>query len=304
MRTRRYRLNDRGFTLAESLVAITVAGVVLAGLATAVRGQSKSAIFTMGTADMSQNVRGALDLFKRDVRMAGFGMDAICQTVAQYPYCPTAANVLAPVLVEAPAAGEAYRVRLRGAFSSIFTTCPTAPTSCVQTSGSSSASGTITIDPSVPLPTFTVGKYVVIESLILGSGDVRTISAWSSGTRTLTVTPNTLPSGRYVVGSPVRQIDDVLYVLDSQGLLKRTVLASGTTNDIAADQLTGANALTLQFILADGTTVADPSANLATLRGATIRMKAQGPTNSGMTPQTDATAEVRIRNLGIVMAGS
>src|SRR6185369_6715040 len=95
----------RGFTLLELLVAIGLAAVVLGGLATAVRGQSRAAIFQIGTADMSQNVRSALDLFKRDVRMAGYGMGAV----------PTA--TLAPVVVGPAAAGELYRVLLRGDYS-------------------------------------------------------------------------------------------------------------------------------------------------------------------------------------------
>jgi hypothetical protein len=214
--------------------------------------------------------------------MAGFGMGAI----------PTA--TLEPVLVQAAGAGEAYRVRLRGAYSN------------VQTFGSG-VNGTIALDAaSCPLPVatscpFVPGRYVSIESAILGSAEIGTISGWNAGTKTLTIAPNLTKV--YGAGSPVRQIEDVLYVLDTQGILRRTVAPAGT-GDIVSDQITGANALTLQYILADGTTVANPAANLATLRSATIRMIASGATYSGQTPQMDMTAEVRIRNLGIATAPS
>jgi prepilin-type N-terminal cleavage/methylation domain-containing protein len=263
-------MSERGFTLIETLVAITIAAVVLAGLATTVSSQGRSAIFQMGSADVSQNVRASVEFFKREVRMAGYGMGAV----------PTA--MLEPVKVEALGAGEVYRVRLRGAYAN------------VQSFGSGAA-GTITIDPTATLPspnTFVPGNYVSIESSILGTAEVRTIVSWN-GTSTLTVTPATLPV--YPAGSPVKQIEDVLYVLDSQGLLKRN-------NQILADQITGANALTLGYILNDGTSVANPSATLDALRGATIRMQASGTTSLGMTPRTDMTAEVRIRNLAIATA--
>jgi prepilin-type N-terminal cleavage/methylation domain-containing protein len=263
-------MNKRGFTLMETLVAMTIAGVVLAGLATTVSSQSRSAIFQMGSADVSQNVRGALELFKREVRMAGYGMGAV----------PTA--TLEPILVQALGAGEVYRVRLRGAFTD------------VQSYGSGSLAA-ITMDATAPLPTFIPGRFVAVESLILGVAELKTIAGWNPATRVLTLTANLVNT--YAVGSPVRQIEDVLYVLDAQGVLKRNT-------DVIADQITAANALTLQYILADGTSLANPSANLDTLRGATIRMQASGTMNSGLTPQSDLTAEVRIRNLGIATAAT
>jgi hypothetical protein len=227
----------------------------------------------MGSADVSQNVRSALDLFKREVRMAGYGMGAL----------PTA--TLAPVLVQAPGAGEVYRVRLRGSYSN------------VQSSGSAGAgTGTITLDSpllngAMPGTSFSVGKYVSIESPILGIAEWGTIA--SVNATTITLTPNLV--NVYALGSPVRQIEDVLYVLDTLGRLKRNT-------DIVADQITAANALTLQYILNDGTSVADPSANLDALRSASIRMQASGTTSSGLTPQADLSAEVRIRNLAIATA--
>jgi prepilin-type N-terminal cleavage/methylation domain-containing protein len=270
-------MNQRGFTLAEMLVSITIAAVVLAGLATTVSSQSRSAIFQMGTADVSQNVRGALALFKREVRMAGYGMGAV----------PTA--TLEPVKVEAVGAGEVYRVRLRGSYANVH-------------SKGAAVGTTITLDnplqgDDMPGTSFTAGRYISIESPILSTAEVGTIVSATATTITLT---NVLPGGgnllnSYAPGSPVHQIEDELYVLDTQGRLKRNA-------DIVADQITAVNALTLQYILTDGTSVADPSANLDVLRSATIRMHASGTTSSGLTPQADFSAEVRIRNLAIATA--
>jgi len=128
------------------------------------------------------------------------------------------------------------------------------------------------------------------RSRILGLAEVATISAWNPGTHVLTVTPNLAQT--YAGGSPIHQIDDVLYVLDTQGVLRRN-------GAVVADQITAAGALQVQYVLADGTTVADPSASLGVLRGAAIRLRSVGTNHDGMQPQADATTEVRIRNLGI-----
>ncbi len=267
------RTQQQGFTLLELLAAISLAAIVLTGLATAVASQSRSAIFTLGSADMSQDVRSALDLFKRDVRMAGFNLGAV----------PTA--VLAPIVVNPLAAGEVYHVTLRGNYQNVSST-------------GSGVLSTITLDATaVPLCqslTFTVGKRVSIESKILGVAEVTTIAGWSPGPPcTLTLATNLAQV--YDPGSPVHQIDDVVYILNAQGVLRRNGSAM-------ADGITAASALQVNYILTDGTAVADPAAVLDTLRAASIRMQAIGTNNAGLIPSADATTQVRIRNIAIATA--
>jgi hypothetical protein len=119
---------------------------------------------------------------------------------------------------------------------------------------------------------------------------VRTITAWDSGTRVIGVSPALTQT--YAAGSPVRQIDDLLYVLDTQGMLRRNA-------DPVADGITDVGALQLRYVLDDGTTVTDPSASLDQLRAATLRIRAAGNDHDGMQPQADVSTEVRIRNLAI-----
>ena len=104
------RARERGFTLLELLVAIGIAAVVLGGLASAVQSQSRSAIFALGSADMSQDVRSAIGLFKRDVRMAGYNLGAV----------PPA--FLAPIVVNANGTGEFYHITLRGNYQNVSST--------------------------------------------------------------------------------------------------------------------------------------------------------------------------------------
>jgi hypothetical protein len=66
---------------------------------------------------------------------------------------------------------------------------------------------------------------------------------------------------------------------------------------LAADQI---DALEMEYILKDGTEVDDPSAVLADLRSATIRLRSEQEEHDGLTPQAELATEVRIRNLAIV----
>ena len=252
-------MNRRGFTLLEILVVITVASISLVILATATRSQARSAVFQIGTADMNQNVRSGLDLFTREVRMAGFGMAAV----------PT--NVLATVEVLHTA--DPLTVVLRGNYGN------------VRSAGSATAS-TVTLT-AAPFPTFTVGKQLAVYSEILGVAEVRTITGYNSGTHQITLSSNLAQV--YDPGSPVNQLDAITYRLDGASVLWR-----GT--DPVADQV---SILQLSYVLQNGTAVADPVGNLDKLRAATFRMKSQKVDQNGLRPQAEFSTEVRIRNLAI-----
>lgn len=254
-------MNRRGFTVLEMLAAIALAGITLVILATAARSQGRSALFQMGSADMQQNVRGALDLFTREVRMAGYGMAAV------------PVEDLAPV--ERLATGDPYAVALRGNYGNVH-------------SRGAGAASSVTLDPAAaPFPTFTAGKLLAIYSEILGVAEVRTIASYDPAAGQITLTADL--EQVYDAGSPVNQLDVITYRLDAAGVLWRNA-------DPTADQM---NVLQLAYVLADGTTVADPAGNLATLRAATVRMQAQKAAHDGLQPQAEFSTEVRIRNLGI-----
>jgi len=197
---------------------------------------------------------------------------------------PTA--TLAPIVVNANAAGELYHVTLRGNYQNVNST------------GSAAAASTvITLDatavPACGTLVFTAGKRLAVESLILGNAEVGTITAWNAGACTITL--STALVNAYGAGSPVHQIDDVVYVLSNTGVLTRN-------GDPVADGLTLANALQVSYVLSDGSTTSDPAASLDILRGATLRIIATGSNQSGTTPSADASTQVRIRNLGIATA--
>ncbi len=59
-----------GFTLVEMMIAVALAGLVLAGAATTLNVWARSSMSLGNYADMSGNSRRALDIFSYDVRMA------------------------------------------------------------------------------------------------------------------------------------------------------------------------------------------------------------------------------------------
>jgi Tfp pilus assembly protein PilW len=254
----------------ELLVSIGIAAVVLTVLASAMRSQGRSALFQIGTADMQQNVRGALDVFRAELRMAGYGMTSV------------EPDVLAPL--ELPALGtDLYAVTLRGNYLN------------VQSRGSAVAgSSTITLDAGLAAEltadglTFLPGERVAIQSAILGLAEVRVINGYNAGAGTLTVSAALV--NEYETGSVVTQITELAYRLDSDNLLWRNA-------QLVADQI---DLLDLVYVLDDGTEVLDPTAELERLRSATIGMHSEMPEHDGMKPEAGMNTHVRIRNLGLI----
>jgi type II secretory pathway component PulJ len=73
--------DERGFTLAELLVGVTLALIAGAGAVTFVRAQSLAMQVQAGQADLNDSSRGAIDFMTREIRLAGY---------APLPPCPGA----------------------------------------------------------------------------------------------------------------------------------------------------------------------------------------------------------------------
>jgi prepilin-type N-terminal cleavage/methylation domain-containing protein len=268
-------MSRRGFTVIELLAAMGVAAIGLVILASAVRSQGTTAVYQMGAADMQQNVRGALNLFRREVRMAGYGMSAV----------PSATL---PILrVPAVGAGELYRVELFGNYGFVKSrvNADTAANATVILMAPASASACL---GGTPAKVFTPGQRIAIESTILGVAEVRTIGAYSAVNCSVTVTAAF--ANPYPAGSVINEIQEVRYILNDSNVLQRNGI-------VVADQI---EALQLAYILQDGTEVANPAAVLPDLRSASIRIHSEMAERNGMQPEAELESEVRIRNLAII----
>lgn len=67
-------VTERGFTLVELLVGITISVIVSAAALTALTGSSKAARVNDRTAQTQQNARIVMELLSHDIKMAGYGM--------------------------------------------------------------------------------------------------------------------------------------------------------------------------------------------------------------------------------------
>ena len=67
-----HKIRELGFTLVELMIALTVGGVIMAGVMTAFMSQHRSYLAQDDVVEMQQNIRVAMDMLVRDVRSAGY----------------------------------------------------------------------------------------------------------------------------------------------------------------------------------------------------------------------------------------
>ena len=68
--------NERGFTLVELMIAVIITAVIVAAALTTVVSSNRANHVNSQVADTQQNVRVAMDLISKDIRLAGFNYDA------------------------------------------------------------------------------------------------------------------------------------------------------------------------------------------------------------------------------------
>lgn len=71
-KTRHIKSYKKGFTLVELLIAMAITGIVAGAIFTAFLSQQKSYLAQEQVAEMQQNLRAAMDIMVRDIRMAGY----------------------------------------------------------------------------------------------------------------------------------------------------------------------------------------------------------------------------------------
>ncbi len=69
------RLNRRGITLIELLVALVICAIVIAGIYRVFIAQSRAYVIQDQVVEVQQNIRTAMAMMVRDIRMAGFDYD-------------------------------------------------------------------------------------------------------------------------------------------------------------------------------------------------------------------------------------
>lgn len=73
---RRLRENQQGFTLVELMAAVLITVIIVAAMMTTVVTSNRANVVNSQVADTQQNVRLAIDLLSRDIKLAGFNYNA------------------------------------------------------------------------------------------------------------------------------------------------------------------------------------------------------------------------------------
>lgn len=164
-------MRQRGYTIVELLVTMTLLTMVMGLVYTGVRPQMLQAGAITRSARMQSETRAAFDLLSRDLRMAGYGLDL------------TMPGVPAPLI-------QTDQLTMWGNFTNVRTT-------------GSGAGSVVTVANSTG---FAPNNYLVISSNLFG-GEARLIAGASGNTVVLAQPLSRL----YAAGSPVHQLEPIRY---------------------------------------------------------------------------------------------
>ena len=79
---KKIRLNQRGITLIELLVAFVICGIVVAGIYRVFVAQTRAYTVQDQVVEVQQNIRTAMEVLLRDVRMAGYDSDSLTSKIS------------------------------------------------------------------------------------------------------------------------------------------------------------------------------------------------------------------------------
>ncbi len=74
--------NRKGVTLIELLVALVISGIVIAGIYRIFVSQTKAYTVQDQVVEVQQNIRSAMEILLRDLRMAGYDNDSLTSKIA------------------------------------------------------------------------------------------------------------------------------------------------------------------------------------------------------------------------------
>jgi prepilin-type N-terminal cleavage/methylation domain-containing protein len=258
--------DERGFTLLESLITVTIFLIVLFSVYMVHEANNASYSRSEMRMDIQQNARVALSSMERELRMAGYGV----------PDCPGTSTL--PRISEARPRTITFRADLRNVITTL------------------TAAGTNTL---VLSATTVIAAGDVIYVTNGAKAEALTVQNVNSGTLTVTTTTNLVNS--YLSGSRLYVPRDVRYTVTGGQLLRAERIANGTwpsDDSVLADRILDQNTFryynALNTEIPSNNPVVSPDDNIRRVR---ITLIASG-TPSGLDLQTyTLTSDVKPRNL-------
>ena len=260
--------DDRGFTVAELLMAAFIGLIVLGASWGTVAMQGRSAAYQVGLADAQTAGRGAGALLLSDLRMAGFGMLGVSPD-ADFPP------------LEYSEAGGTTTLVLRGAFTgqrgSLAASAPAGSTSIVYKA--------LDENPGTMLPSFVVGQHLLLDSGL--DSEVKVIS--SIDLQNSTVYLDSALDHQYPMGPDVTQIEERTYTWDGRTLTRSDGVVSGVLAD-------NATSFDLEFVDEAGSVSDSPADDL---RSVVVDLVTSDPAPLPDAPVAESrvSTEVTLRNL-------
>ena len=199
----RSRASDRGFTLIELMVSVSIFAVVSMAAFSVLSAGQKTAVTADQTTAIHTNIRMALDLMARDIRMTGFGSPPAGSISAACPQMLTATDNTVGADTGPDSISITTVDQQMGALGVAF---------------DSTQNNIITLATSLPSD-IAIGQVVSLDG---ATGFTGTIAAFSVATKKLTLvvpntaTPLTIPSGdsrSFSVGTGVVRLYCVVYTV-------------------------------------------------------------------------------------------
>ena len=202
--------NERGFSLVELLAAVVITAVVVAAALTTVVSSNRANQVNSQVADTQQNVRVAMDIISKDIRMAGFNYNATDPMTPIIGGCSSGARPVGLLPQDQnPAGADAGPDRVSLVVPLLTDTA--APWVL------SAAAGSIPPNPVAPFTVITLAGAAIADmgTQGLGIGSVvsiggavsRRVSSMTAGTITL----DTVVDGQFPIGTPVYLLQCIQY---------------------------------------------------------------------------------------------
>lgn len=209
---RRVLGNQQGFTLVELMAAVLITVVIVAAMMTTVVTSNRANVVNSQVADTQQNVRLAIDLLSRDIKLAGFNYNATDPATAPVGACnATIGIVTKPVgLLPQDQSPNAADTGPDG----VSVVLPVMNAGWTLTAAAGGTSNTPTLDNSI-----TLSAAAITEMMARGLAVNSTISIGGALTKTVQSTTattigfgaNNFVTGQFPIGTPVYLMQCVRY---------------------------------------------------------------------------------------------
>jgi prepilin-type N-terminal cleavage/methylation domain-containing protein len=293
------RVNAKGFTLLELLIAMSIAIVISAAGYTFFTNTFKFSVVHSRNIEMQRETRGAIDLISREIRAAGFGVrnplasSEVHPAAALFPII-TAGNNVDPD--PSGVASQIDRIALWGGFQQIgMLTCAAPP--CANPVAAEGVTQVLVqptpgTDPTNPT---VVGATITLDGFYVGTV---TAIGGPNGNGAYTLTLGSPLNRDYSQNNSVLRLQQIVYSVVVPGGETEPVLFRSDDGVLPGQRLaSGIEDLQFAYLLSNGTAVNNPGAVAATsipsIRAVRIGMlaRAQDPSQNVNSVSTRPTLE-------------